>query len=49
MRALVEQWIRVWQGLGAASLARAALPGADVFRATAALVRLGWWLHRVPM
>jgi hypothetical protein len=21
----------------------------DVFRATAALVRLGWWLHRVPM
>jgi hypothetical protein len=30
-------------------VAGAAVPGADVFRATAALVGLGRWLHRIPM
>jgi len=36
------------QRLGAAPLARAAVPARDVFRAAGALVCLGRWLHRVP-
>jgi hypothetical protein len=49
LRALVEQAIRIWQRLGAASLARAVMPGAGYLPATAAPLCLGWWLHRVPM
>jgi hypothetical protein len=49
LRALVEQSIApLGQGLGAAALAGAAVPGPGCLPAVGALICLGRWLHRVP-